>query len=175
MSAIRMKGVISGFLCLGLLAATAAAEQPLRLRLRHDNPVAVVPVKKAAAVRAHVTSSYDRDDSLDETALIGAAEAARIAELRKHTRRRRPRDGRRSPCPGRRWVRYGRVLDCGDGRGRRRPRVWKKKFAKHGPRAFAPKPSRGPWFSSVGSSSPTAPTGAGVSPVSSGRAGSTHA
>ena len=70
-------------LCLGLLAATAAAEYRLPLRPMREDPVAIVPVKKAAAARPAVTAADDGDDLLTDPAAVRDAQAARLAALRQ--------------------------------------------------------------------------------------------
>ena len=52
MSAMSMNRVAPcGLLCLGLLTAAAAAGYRHPLRPMHEDPIFIVPVKKASAVR----------------------------------------------------------------------------------------------------------------------------
>ena len=154
MSVIRMKRVIpGGLLCLGVFAAMAAAEHPRPFRLWHENPVTIMPVKKASAARAPLTSGYDRDDSSDESAAVRAAVAVRLAALRNYVVPEATQEASILP-----WSAVDVLGGCliaalGAVFG---VRVWKKKFAKRWAEAVRPEAENGPCSSSAGSSQPMA-------------------
>ena len=90
-----------GLLCLGLITAATATEYRRPFRLTHEDPLVIVPVKKASAVRPPPITAYDRGDLFADPAAVRDAQAARLVAIAS-VRRRRPPNRRRS-CR-RRWA-----------------------------------------------------------------------